>query len=241
MLGTRSSSVFLSNCTIWVEGITDRRYLTHYLRLYTEHLEAKAAAREGESRPFIPRQDLHYSFVEYSGGNITHWSFLDQIADPILVDRLCAKAMLITDKDKGKDARHEKLREKLRDDYYCLECSEIENLLTPEVLTKVLVRYGEDEASIKVFTQEQYADKKLGRFLETKLIKRKRAASYAMPSGTIPDKIEFCDRAVTAMATKEDLPSDDTEAKPFTFDQLSPEARGLTVKLYNFIEAHNHR
>src|SRR5205807_682440 len=25
-LGVRNSSVFLSNCTIWVEGITDRRY-----------------------------------------------------------------------------------------------------------------------------------------------------------------------------------------------------------------------
>ena len=34
LLGVRNSSVFLSNCTIWVEGITDRMYFKHYLALY---------------------------------------------------------------------------------------------------------------------------------------------------------------------------------------------------------------
>ncbi|MGC4013429.1 MAG: AAA family ATPase [Luteolibacter sp.] len=239
MLGARSSSVFLSNCTIWVEGITDRRYLTHYLHLYVEHLEREAG--EGESRPFLPRQDLHYLFVEYSGGNITHWSFLDKVKDPILVERLCSKAMLITDKDKNKDERHETLKKNLKEDYYCLDCSEIENLLTPSVLRKVLVGYGEDEISIRGFTQKQYAGKKLGRFLEGRLKTKKRQGSYFMASGTVSDKLKFCELAIEAMPLREQLSSAGIEDEAFEFDQLSDEAQQLTIKLYDFIKAQNHR
>ena len=35
-LGVRNSSVFLTNCSIWVEGITDRLYLKHYVAGYLE-------------------------------------------------------------------------------------------------------------------------------------------------------------------------------------------------------------
>jgi len=41
-LGVANSSVFLSNCTIWVEGITDRLYIRKYLELYNiAHKDAK--------------------------------------------------------------------------------------------------------------------------------------------------------------------------------------------------------
>ena len=30
-IGAKNSSVFMSNCTIWVEGISDKIYLTKYL------------------------------------------------------------------------------------------------------------------------------------------------------------------------------------------------------------------
>ena len=38
-LGVQNSSVFLSNATIWVEGITDRLYLRAYMKKYIEELE----------------------------------------------------------------------------------------------------------------------------------------------------------------------------------------------------------
>ena len=84
-IGIRPSSVMFSNCTIWVEGITDRLYFGRYVELLLE--------KRGLN--FI--ENLHYSFVEYGGGNITHWSFLDD--EGIDVERLCAKLMLISDKD----------------------------------------------------------------------------------------------------------------------------------------------
>jgi hypothetical protein len=43
--------------------------------------------------------DTHYSFVEYSGANIVHWSFLDKCSG-IDVDRLCGKLFLVSDRDK---------------------------------------------------------------------------------------------------------------------------------------------
>src|SRR5690606_38667289 len=91
LLGVRNSSVFLTNCTIWVEGITDRIYLRRYLELYISRLNRK-----------IFKEDIHYSFVEYGGSNITHWSFLsesDESIPNIIVDRLCGKLFLITDRD----------------------------------------------------------------------------------------------------------------------------------------------
>ena len=71
LLGVRNSSVLLTNCTISVQGITDRRYIAHWLELYQQHIQNGPS-----SRAKFFKEDLHYSFVEYSGGNITHWSFL---------------------------------------------------------------------------------------------------------------------------------------------------------------------
>ena len=64
-LGIRNSSVFLSNCSIWVEGITDRLYLKHYLDLYiVSHKDAIKF-----------RENIDYTFIEYGGSNITHFNF----------------------------------------------------------------------------------------------------------------------------------------------------------------------
>ena len=129
--------MFLSNCTIWVEGITDRLYFRHYLKLYFEHLKEK----DDSSIEF--KEDFHYSFVEYGGLNITHWSFLDNEEHPINVDTLCGKLFLIADKDKNKDERHKELEKKLGDRFYCLRCKRVENLLSKEVLLKVIEDYEE--------------------------------------------------------------------------------------------------
>jgi AAA15 family ATPase/GTPase len=57
LLGVRNSSVLLSNCTVWVEGITDRRYLARWLKLYVD---------EDKSRKLY-REDLHFSFCGVFG------------------------------------------------------------------------------------------------------------------------------------------------------------------------------
>ena len=222
-LGVRASSVFLSNCTIWVEGIYDRRYLAYYLELLKNSLNKV-------SKPFLPKQDLHYSFVEYSGGNITHWSFLREVDDPIEFERISSKIMLISDRDDLADAakieRHRNLEERLgKERFHRLECREIENLLTPDVLLGILESKGEEVSELS-FKQEDYKIGYLGDFLESTVPNHKR--KYRDSSGTIYDKKGFCARAIEVMKNKN-----------IEFTDLSIEAQELTTKIYEFIKISN--
>jgi len=213
-LGVRNSSVYLSNCTIWVEGITDRLYLKKYLDVFYESFEDKEKFKE----------DFHYSFVEYSGSNITHWSFLDNEEEPINVDRLCGRLFLIADRDDGTSAakieRHTKLKDVLKDRFYVFDCKEIENQLSPSVLIRVLKSYGEDEACLLAINQEDYKDKNLGQYLENILGEQKKRKGSYIDGNTISDKVGFCRRAVSNIET---------------WDDLSLEAQQLTEKLFDFI------
>lgn len=219
LLGVRNSSVFLSNCTIWVEGITDRLYFRRYLKLYFEHIK-------NIDKDFTEfKEDFHYSFVEYSGGNITHWSFLDKEDHPINVNRLCGKLFLITDKDKNKDGRHEELEKKLGDRFYCLECKEVENLLSKKVLLEVIKDYEKADPIIEDFEELDYKKVYLGKFIDDKLgADKKRKGSYSAESGTVSDKVGFCKKAIEN--TKE-------------WDDLSKEAKEISERIYQFIKENN--
>lgn len=213
-LGVRNSSVYLSNCTIWVEGITDRLYLKKYLDVFYEKFEGKEKFKE----------DFHYSFVEYSGSNITHWSFLDNEEEPINVDRLCGRLFLIVDRDNGtseaKIARHAKLENVLKERFYVFDCKEIENQLSPGVLIRVLKSYGEDETCLPVINQGDYKDRNLGQHIEDILGEQKKRKGSYIDGNTISDKVGFCRRAVSNIET---------------WDDLSSEAQQLTEKLFDFI------
>lgn len=224
LLGVRNSSVLLTNCTIWVEGITDRRYLAHWISLYQQQPPESAP---GVKAKYL-KEDLHFSFVEYSGGNITHWSFLDEEGTD--VKRLCGKLFLIADNDgadpeSARGKRHAKLAAKLVDSFYLLPTREIENLLTPEILKLVLDAYGEASDNLNEPKQEDYVAEKLGEFIEGKIIKdsakKKRKGSYAGDSGTVSDKMKFSERAIAAMKS---------------FDSLSLDAQELTKRVVAFIE-----
>jgi len=90
LLEVRNSSVFLSNCIIWVEGISDRLYIKKYLELYFD----------SDSSLIKFNEDKHYSFIEYGGGNIVHFNFLD-IEDnlKITVDAINKNNFIIADND----------------------------------------------------------------------------------------------------------------------------------------------
>ena len=222
LLGVRNSSVFLSNCTIWVEGITDRKYLRKYLEMYLISIDEIEKYRE----------DFHYSFVEYGGNNIAHWSFLDSEENPINVDRLCGKIFLIADRDGGDKPRHEILKECLNDRFCELPCREIENLLSKDVLLKVIKQYEKCEPSIRKFKEEDYKYEYLGSFIDGILVERKRPSSYCKRtkegevegSGTIKDKPTFCEKALNSIET---------------WDDLSDDAQEVTERIYKFIKKQN--
>lgn len=226
MLGVRNSAVLLSNCTIWVEGITDRFYIRHFLNLYQRSLDNTQKYKE----------DIHYSFVEYSGNNITHWSFLDEdetdkdsVFSSIKESRVCGSLFLITDKDsQRKEIRQSKLSQALEERYYCLDCKEIENIITIDVLKKVISSYEEvkvTELKFKSnFGMRTYRNIYLGRFIENVLLDKRRRGSYCSASGAVSDKVGFCKRAIVQMES---------------FEDLSEEAKKLSRTLYEFIAKNN--
>jgi len=237
-LGVRNSSVFLSNCTIWVEGVTDRWYLRRYLDLYQKQNPSCNQFQE----------DYHFSFVEYSGNNITHWSFLDSEEKPMNVDRLCGRLFLIADRDnvrddivnrlidanfdessfegddkpKAKERRLANLKKILDDRFYQIKNKEIENILSPEVIKGVLDSYG--ESNIPDFNEDKYKDKNLGEFIDTLLGDNKKRQGSYRDNNTISAKTTFCKRALDCINE---------------WDDLTKEAQELTEEIYSFISDHN--
>ena len=231
-IGVNPSSIMLANCTIWVEGITDRLYLGKFLKLHFDEL--------GKSY----HENLHYMFVEYSGGNITHWSFLDE--DGPNAERLCADMILVADDDNAKGEkrkRHQQLETALGNRYIKLSTREIENTLTPDVIRGVINSYEEDGIELKEFEQNDYSSEMLGRFIDSEVLtdiktsKRyiasvsqcsdpSKATGYADSSGTVKGKVQFCKKALPHLND---------------FSNLSEEAQRVTKLLAEFVIEQNPR
>lgn len=220
-LGVRNSSVFLSNCSIWVEGITDRLYLKHYLKLYAKHFSKKEY-----------RENIDYTFIEYGGGNIVHFNFSEEDSvNSINAKYINNKIFLIADNDNTKagskkEERKNQLRNLLKDNFYELSVTEIENLVTFDTLKKVLLSQNPKKANEinKAFEKEKtFANKRLGSFIDS-LFPNDEIKKYAAESGTIKNKLDFCNTVIEV--------TDD-------YDKLSNEAKQLTEKIYSFIEQNN--
>ena len=210
LLGTRNSSVFLTNCTVWVEGITDRRYFSHYFRLYQKHLRDDAT-KQGTPIPQWFQEDLHFAFVEYAGANITHWSWLDDTPDPIEVTRLCGRVMVIADSDdalpkSAKALRQQKLGNKLEKRFVLLESREVENLISARVMAKYFASLGMTNPEERVGTWEGYRQKKLGLWIDKIIaISGVKARKHSAKSGTIEGKTAFAEQIVGMTDSIEDL------------------------------------
>lgn len=222
-LGVRNSSVFLSNCSIWVEGITDRLYLKHYLKLYCKKYPDKKVYRE----------NIDYTFIEYGGGNVVHFNFDEKIDDSNSINAkyINNKIFLIADNDNTKPgtkkaSRKEKYSALLKDNFYELPVTEIENLITFETLKQILINQNEDEKEkiCEVLSnKKQFSNKKLGKFID-ELFPEGDIKRYAAESGTIKNKLEFCKEAINVMND---------------YEKLSEEAKTLTEKIYKFISNNN--
>ena len=201
-LGVRNSSVFLVNATIWVEGITDRWYFRKFLELYQED-------RQQQDESFRRMEEgTHFSFVEYGGSAITHWSFLDEEDKPVEITRLCGRALLISDSDgEKKKVRKAKLEAFLEDRYLCLQVREVENLLPPRIISTLVRQYEKDPSlALPEFKHEDYRDEYLGTYIKDVLLEgnQKRSGAYAADSGTVTQKRKFCTDAL-ALLTPKDL------------------------------------
>lgn len=219
-LGVRNSSVFLANCSIWVEGITDRLYLKHYLNLYFKKL--------GKSNPY--RENIDYTFIEYGGGNIVHFNFDNQDSkDAINAKYINNRIFLIVDNDNTKEntakyKRKKHLKEILGDNFYELKVTEMENLLPQIAIEGVLIKQNpEHEIEIKQkFSKERnYKCERLGNYLDNKLFRGINIKKYSAESGTIKNKLAFCKSTIEFITD---------------YDMLTDEAKELVEKIIAFIK-----
>ncbi|MBX7226052.1 MAG: AAA family ATPase [Chitinophagales bacterium] len=185
-LGVNNSSVFMANCSIWVEGITDRKYIQGFIKLFSK------------SNEFPYKEDIHYSFFEYGGSNIVHYDFNEDVdKNKIKALSLSNRILLISDddeshlpKNKSKKERHEKFKEQLGNrfittkDFGSGEIGgiEIENLLSPIILNRLLhtsekLRNELLDLKFKDIEHDSYLNKRIGKFLNEEVLKGSKYAS----------------------------------------------------------------
>lgn len=227
-LGVNNSSVFMSNCSIWVEGITDRLYLRAYLKAYFEK-------NKGDGKKY--HEDLHYSFYEYAGSNLAHYLFSDisdleesenDLKSKINAQFLSNRIFLLADKDNGKTAKHNSLFSEMKDNFHyeVLDAREIENLLSPQQLKKYLPKLSRKFKTSIVEKKKfsGYEDKYLGKYLKEKF-KTDSPKGLNAKSGTLSTYYKNKLAEITVEEIK--------------WDDMSSEAKALAEKVANFIKECN--
>ena len=232
-LGVRSSSVFLANCTIWVEGISDRIYLKKYLETYFKH----------KGKENIYKENIHYSFVEYAGGNLPHWNFDDNenVDEQINVSSISKNVFLIADNDNTaekpnsrKHKRKQELKKILGENFYELKSREIENLISLPILEKTLAVDNNVEEVTRIkylgtqwkskYKQDIISNPKthIGEFIdETFNVTKKYSDALGK---TIKNKADFANKVCREINSIEDM---------------TEEAVELIAKIYDFIVKSN--
>ena len=217
LLGVYNSSIFMSNCTIWVEGISDKILISRYLKIY---LESK---NENEYK-----EDIHYSFVEYGGNNITHWSFInnDDIAK-INASGITNRSFMICDNDNDKKTIRKKNLQSIfgNERYYELKVREIENTIKRKVLERTLFK-GKEILIRKKFEEKDYMNKEIymGRFIDEHYKLTKKYSNKS--TGTINNKLEFSKKISSNINS---------------IDDLSIHAMQLCDKIFSFIKKSNYK
>lgn len=213
-LGIRASSLFLANCSIWVEGIHDRIYIQKILQLVQTHSGLRRGIKE----------NMDYSFIEYGGSNLSHWDFspdkeAGDIQESIFAKSISNRIFLVADTDgattneSSKGKLHARLRSELGDRFFLLPCREIENILSEKVVKEVIRHYERDNSKIndellQKICRQDYRDRYLGAYIDEVLGGSKSRESYADRSGTVKDKAAFRRIALKNMESIEDLSDD---------------------------------
>lgn len=214
VLGVKSSSVMMANCLIFVEGLSDKIYISKYLELYFKE----------KQKDYV--EDIHYAFVETGGGNIAHWDFSDGNENETMhVGSFSNRSFVICDNDDNKKKeRKEKLKQMVgEENFYELPVREIENTIKKGILEKAI--FGEMDVAYAVEYDEEegyYNNEKIGSFIDTHY--NLGSKTYSAESGTIKNKIEFAQKVIGNIKT---------------IDDITANALDMCEKITKFIEKSN--
>lgn len=206
LLGVNNSSVLMANSSIWVEGSTDRKYISFFLKHYcTKH-----------TRKHL-KEDIDFAFFEYGGNLIEHYLFdedfeevfsEEEVREKINSFALSNKIFLLADNDNAtgkKLRRREELKEISKTQknfkYQNTNYREIENLLSVKVIKDFLVELvnsnEEENVNLISFNREDYVSIGLGQFITDLFVKSgiKKFKKFKDDSGTLKSsyKTKLCE------------------------------------------------
>ncbi|MBP5511809.1 ATP-binding protein [Candidatus Saccharibacteria bacterium] len=220
LLGVSNGSVFMSNCLIFIEGMSDRILIQKYLEVFMKDKKVNY------------RENVNYAFIETGGGNIAHWSFLKDLdetdIDNIKASSFSNRSFIVCDNDDGKrKERKRKLQQMVgKDNFYELPVREIENTIKRNVLENTLFpnsgpdikrNYNEYNINSGYHNPKTY----MGTFIDGHYNLSKK---YRADSGTIREKVQFAKKVSSNISS---------------LDDLSDSAKELCEKLFSFIEKSN--
>ena len=256
-LGALNSSVLMANCSIWVEGVTDRIYVRKFLKVYCEENGLPAF-----------QEDIHYAFFEYSGGNITHYLWHSTEADEedgggkrkgvelekINMQFVANRVFLLADRDSGKDEKHEYWKKQAGKSngeflYYVTTGKEIENYLTPDFLTVALsdasfrlskpstgetkepwLSANDIESGLASAAHQEYCDVSIDIGLAKYLVDK-----LGLKSGSMQPK----NSTTGTFSTENKKKLADLVDRKLTKDNIGEPAKELAKSVYEFIKKHN--
>jgi len=236
-----AQELLLANCSIWVEGVTDKLYLRKYMEKYiSELIDEGEKSKANKLKSY--HENLHYVFTEYQGSNITHWNFeetpteMESSEDKTPARKITRNILLIADADiDSKSNRVEILSEELGAKFHLLDWKEIENYVPHDILIKTAKTRWDTfnqrgECSIERFSNIEdgkFETKSygIGTILERYVNKSSETDRkfYETDSGTIKDKVKFCNTAIDVMSDSHNEWS------------LTPELKILCEKLWNHV------
>jgi predicted ATP-dependent endonuclease of OLD family len=252
-LGVNNSSVFMANCSIWVEGISDRNYIKAFLKSYCDSI--------GKS---YPKEDIDFAFFEYAGSNIDHYIFDDNVEkedmEVVLNDinalAISNRIFLLADSDASKQSSKKGIRlkelEEIKSNNFIprvvWNIREVENLLTNEMwkeilielCNKTLVKSHRDEILIKIgealseIDSSHFRKKYVGEFLEEIRNKMGKISSAFIINQSVYE-VKSDDKFGTII-NKREL-SELVFNANFSWEMLSKnkEIEKLIIEIYNFI------
>lgn len=234
LLGVNNSSVLMANSSIWVEGPTDRKYISRFLKLFCEN----------KKHQYL-KEDIDFAFFEYGGNLIEHYLFdkdfeeiftEEEVREKINSFALSNKIYLLADNDNA-DGKKLERRQKLEQissqganfKYQNTNYREIENLLPVKVIKDFLLELvnisEKDNLEGIIFKREDYITIGLGKYIEDlfKKNKIKDFKKFKDDSGTLKSsyKTKLSEFVVNGNYTYQDLIFENKELDKIIIDLYS--------------------
>jgi hypothetical protein len=224
-----NTSTLISNCSVWVEGVTDRLYIRAFLAAYLKTRD-----------DFQPIEGLNYSFIEYAGNNLVHYLFENNdtksTQELISAFFINSRIFLISDTDTGKTEKHQRYQKQQSDRFHYEQTDypEIENILPEPLLRNFLKeKLKIDQMKLDSIFSTSYQNTKLGKFFSTKFAKLGiQTVISAKTGGTLSSPY----KSMLAEYTYQQVLKGVLTWETLT---MSPPIKRITENLYEFITKSN--